>query len=215
MPPEAVEHFVFVDFENVPSVDLSLVATQSVHVTLLVGKTQRKLDTALVGRMLQLGKDKVALIEMGASGRNALDFTLAFYLGQSALRHPAAHYYIVSKDKDFDPLISHLYIQEVMVTRVASFDALPFLARSKKPATPVGKPAPDKRTKLIARLQHPENPARPSTRKALLAHIKTALGKESTDAKVAETLRELQEKNVLAIDTKDVVSYVPTPRYKS
>jgi len=42
-------------------------------------------------------------VEVGVSGRNALDLTLSFYLGQAVLRAPKALFCIVSRDKDFEP----------------------------------------------------------------------------------------------------------------
>jgi len=61
---------------------------KSVHVTLLIGKKQTKLDLALVQQMRRV-PDQVELVEVGASGHNALDLTLAYYLGRAAERSPA------------------------------------------------------------------------------------------------------------------------------
>jgi hypothetical protein len=63
---------VFVDFENVHEVDLGLVEGKPVQVTLLIGKNQKKIDLALVQQIRRLAA-QVALVEVGASGRNALD----------------------------------------------------------------------------------------------------------------------------------------------
>jgi len=76
---------VFVDFENVPEVDLGLVEGKPVHVTILIGKNQKKIDLPLVQQIRRLAA-QVELVEVGASGRNALDLTLAYYLGQAVLR---------------------------------------------------------------------------------------------------------------------------------
>ncbi|MBI2498594.1 MAG: hypothetical protein HYV75_11965 [Opitutae bacterium] len=76
MPAESFTHFVFVDFENVPSIDLALVAGKPVHVTLLIGKNQTKRETSL-SVQLHAHAGQVAPIEVGASGRNALDMVLS------------------------------------------------------------------------------------------------------------------------------------------
>lgn len=39
MPTETFTQYVFIDFENVPSLDLGLIEGKSVHVTLLIGKS--------------------------------------------------------------------------------------------------------------------------------------------------------------------------------
>ena len=211
MTPEAFQHFVFVDYENVPSVNLGLAAGLSVHVTVLLGKNQKNVPVAFAKDMGRLGHAQVSLVEVDASGHNALDIILAFYLGKSVARTPGARFYIVSKDKDFEALLGHLHGKNVPATRHDSFATLPFLTPPKKPAVvakaAAAKPPEDRRAKLIARIKNPHSPNRPSSRKALVAHIKTGLGKESSDPKVEDILRELVERKIVAIDEKDKVSY--------
>eukprot|EP01031_Cornospumella_fuschlensis_P013228 gene13228-biopygen11165 len=77
MPAPASDHLVFVDFENVPALDLSAIEGKSARVTLLIGKNQKKLDLDLVRQIHRLAP-QVDLVEVGASGHNALDLTLAF-----------------------------------------------------------------------------------------------------------------------------------------
>lgn len=203
-------YFVFVDFENVPDVDLGLVTGKPAHVMLLLGKHQKKLDVALVQQIRRFA-DQVELVEVGASGHNALDLTLAYYLGRAAQRDPEAHFCIISKDNDFDPMISHLRSQQIEIARYASFAALPFLPQP-KPAVATRKLPEDRRAKVIGRLKNPTIRNRPSSRKALLAHINTALGKETSESGAADILRELVDSRVLSIDAQGKVTYAATPR---
>src|SRR3954468_21509405 len=117
---------VFVDFENVHTVDLTLIGDKQAEVTLLIGEKQRRLELALV-RQIHEHAAKVTLIEVGAAGRNALDLVLAWHLGKTAERYPDDPYFVVSKDKDFDPLIPHLRTLGLRVERIDAFAALPFL----------------------------------------------------------------------------------------
>jgi hypothetical protein len=196
-----------VDFENVPDIDLGPIAAHSVKVTLLIGKNQTRLDLALVRDIHRLA-ERVELVEVGASGHNALDLTLAYHLGHAACQFPQAKFHIVSKDTDFDPLVAHLQASGFAVARHRSFESLPFLAPTKKPATPASKPVEDRRARVLARLKNPSSRNRPSNQPALLAHIKTALGKESSDATVQDIVRELVASGKLSIDpATDKVSY--------
>lgn len=206
MSTGAFEHFVFVDFENVQDVNLGLIAKHPAHVTLLIGKNQKSLSLVLV-QQIRRHPHQVELVEVGATGRNALDLTLAFYLGQAVQRLPGAGFCIVSKDKDFDPMLSHLHATGIKVSRVASFDALPFLPRARKTAPAAAKPVTDRRAKVVARLMNPANLARPSSRDALVANIKTSYGKGWTSDEGDDILRELIEKKALTIDPKGKVSY--------
>ena len=121
---------VFVDFENVQEVDLEAVRDQPVHVTLLVGKNQRKIDLQLAKQLMEFTA-QVRIIEVGASGRNALDLTLACYLGRCIERTSGGLFAIVSKDKDFAPMISHLQALDVKIVQSDTFAALPFVRASK------------------------------------------------------------------------------------
>jgi hypothetical protein len=192
-------------------------------VTLLIGKNQGKIDFALVDQIHRLAT-QVELEKVGASGHNALDLTLACYLGQAVQRCPVAHFYIVSKDRDFDPMIAHLSGRGIPVARSDSFAALPFLpkmtklhsikaavpARSGatvKAAIPVKTGASDVRLeKLIARLTNNSAP-RPRTKSRLLAYINTAFGGRLPETEQAQKLAELISRGVLTIDVKDKVSY--------
>lgn len=208
---DATEWFVFVDFENIPELDLGLVEGKPVHVTLLIGKNQRKLDLTLVRQIHRLAR-QVELVEVGASGHNALDLTLSFYLGQAAQRNPGAQFCVVSKDKDFDPMIGHLKGVNLRVDRFGDFLHLPFLPRPKAAASPRAAAAPqspleDRSAKVVARLKSSATPNRPATQKALLRHIKAALGKEATEVDAEDMLRRLCEERALAIDPKGKVTY--------
>lgn len=195
-----VTHHVFVDFENVPTVDLALVEDLPVHVTLLIGEKQKRLDLALV-RQIHRHAARVTLIEVGASGRNALDLVLACHLGQGVVNQPGATFHIISRDKDYNPLVAHLRAADVNVTRHDDFAALPFLRRA------TAGPSPDDRLpKLIDRLSH-KTTSRPVRRKTLLSHIQAFYANRLSPADLEGIVSALQERGVIAFDEKDRVRY--------
>jgi hypothetical protein len=223
MTTAAIAHFVFVDFENVHEVDLGLVEGKPVQVTLLIGKNQKKIDLALV-QQIRRRAAQVDLVEVGASGRNALDLTLAYYLGQAVLRDPSARFCIVSGDKDFEPMMAHLSGQGIKVVRCDSFAALPFLPKPRasnsvktavliKPNAPVKAGGPvkadaleDRFERLVARLQNSSAP-RPKKKSSLLARINSDFGNKLTAAEQNEKAEELIRRGVLAIDAKGKIAY--------
>lgn len=213
VPPS---HRVFVDFENVSDIDLSLIVDQPVHVSLLIGKNQTKLAIDLVKELLRLGT-QAELIEVGASGHNALDLTLAFYLGQAVHRCPDAHFWIVSKDKDFEAMIGHLRHRPAAVTvaRCGEFEQLPFLSARPKPRAPskanttLYPSAADRRIKVIARLKNPTIKNRPTKRAKLSAHVKTSLGHTATEPEVEAIIAKLIEDGTIVIDAANKVTYPP------
>jgi len=217
--PTAMTYFVFVDFENVQKVDLALIEGKPVHVTLLIGKKQTWLDLTLVQQVRRLPA-QVELLEVGASGHNALDLTLAYYLGRAVEQIPEATFAIVSKDKDFEPMIGHLTARGIQIVRKDSFAALPFLQPPKPaPATKArpplkvvtGKPAPEPKPapvkpakgriedKLARLIKHLRNG--PPTDRTKLEHtIADSYRKTPPPGGVPGVIALLVKQKVIAID---------------
>src|SRR6187399_1360238 len=103
----AATHYIFVDYENVQDVDLSLIAGKPVKVVLVVGKHQTKVPLMLVKRLMEFS-GQVRLIESEVRGRNALDFVLASEVGAQSVTDPQGSIHILSRDAGFDALIRHL-----------------------------------------------------------------------------------------------------------
>jgi hypothetical protein len=221
MPSDAFTHFVFVDFENVPDVDLAPLNGHRVVVTLFLGK-KSKLKTGLVEQITRLPFE-VRLIKIGKPVENGLDFVLAFHLGRTAGRYPGARFSIVTKDKkDFDPLVTQLHTDHVRVERVESIAALPFL-RPANPAAPVKAPAPDKSdssikksaedktTQVIARLMNPITGNRPTTRVRLIKRLKNDIGKNTSDSDATDAVGRM-EKLGLRIEPTGKLIYPPAAK---
>jgi citrate lyase gamma subunit len=211
---EPVTHFVFVDFENVPGIDLDVLGGHPAVVLLFLGQ-KSKLKPDLVEQMSRLPCE-VRLIKVGVTKKNALDFVLTYHLGAAMARHPGMSCHIITGDKDYDPIIRHLAINGLTVSKHASLEELPFLKKPLKPAAkskaapPAKKPAEDRTPKIIARLSDSANLMKPSTEKALRSRIKTDFGKEATDQKVADLVADLKQRGIVNIDEKGKVSYRAT-----
>lgn len=123
---------LFVDFENVPKVDLSALP-DDVVVPFFFGASQRSVPTAFLKDALKLGSRFVP-IDIEGQGKNALDFHIAFYLGEYLRAEPAAECVILSRDKGFDPLVRHLAGRGFKVRRVGvigdAYGAAPTAAAS-------------------------------------------------------------------------------------
>jgi hypothetical protein len=111
--------YVFVDFENVQPPSLGALAGEDAKVLVFVGASQTKVTIELAAALQPLGS-QVEYIRAARTGRNALDFHIAYYLGKLAQSDPSASFHIVSADKGFDPLLDHLLSLGVSVSRVTS-----------------------------------------------------------------------------------------------
>ena len=99
--------FVLIDFENVQPNVLDRLRPGSFRVKVFLGQHQSKLMLELVQRLQPFGRE-AEYIQIQGSGPDAVDFHIAFYIGQLAAAEPGTSFTVVSKDKGFDPLIRHL-----------------------------------------------------------------------------------------------------------
>src|ERR1041384_1793443 len=102
-----VDRLLLIDLENVQKIDLSAVPSDA-RVLVFYGATQKKLPDDLVIQAQPLGT-RLTWIKISGNGPNALDFHIAFYLGQELTTRPSSECTVFSKDTGFDPLIRHLH----------------------------------------------------------------------------------------------------------
>lgn len=110
--------YLLVDFENVPKVDLAALPAD-VTVPFFFGASQKSVSKDFLKTALKLGP-RFLPIDIEGQGKNALDFHIAFYLGEFLARHADAECVILSRDKGFDPLVKHLVGRDFRVRRVGS-----------------------------------------------------------------------------------------------
>jgi len=218
--PSPVNH-VFVDFENVHEIDLAVIGSKAVSFTLLVGPRQSKLAVSLVEKLLEHAAS-VQLVRLASAGRNALDFTVAYYLGRAVAADPNGSFHIVSKDKGYDPLIAHLESKHIRARRHDSFATLTFVAPARMPTPnpPAAVARPKSRTKARTRppilderttrvLEHLRKPAstRPKNRKKLVSFLVAYLGHKITEAEALNVVENLRRAGRLVIGEKGTVTY--------
>lgn len=194
-------NYVFVDYENVHDVDLSLIGRNTVHLTLLLGAHQTKLDVVMVEKLMAHSVS-VQLIRLNSSGKNALDFALAYYVGRMVQADPNASFHIISKDAGFDPLIEHLRTRHLHVHRHADYTTLSFSAPPKPPAV-------ESNALLNRVLEHLRRNTtnRPKRKKTLGSHLTAFCGKASPATEVDTLIEKLQLAGHLKIDDKGAVTY--------
>lgn len=100
------ESVLLVDYENIGKIDLAAIP-DGVRVPFFFGASQRSVPTDFLKAALKLG-ERFVPIDIEGQGKNALDFHIAFYLGEYLARSAETPCVILSKDKGFDPLVRHL-----------------------------------------------------------------------------------------------------------
>lgn len=182
---------LLVDFENVQDVDLETLPGD-VTVLLVLGMKQSKLPTALAMQSHALGA-RFKYVPIAGLAANAVDFCIAFHLGEHLARHPTAECVILSKDKKgFDPLVKYLVAERGFTVRRVNAQKEAFPQPKAKSA---GKGSADPYARVVELLSKEKH--RPLKRAGLEGSLKSYLPAAS-DADRGGLLERLFREGVVA-----------------
>lgn len=167
--------YIYVDYENLNSLQW-LPKTEGKYF-FFIGETQAKISSALV---LSTNGMAVDWIKVKGSGKNALDFHIAYYLAKND-REKGVEHLILSKDTGFDPLIVHLCEQGIAVRRIITVDEIDDAKAFK---------ALENYDAVYKNLSKIPKTSRPKSIKSLTSHIKAML-KNASDKEVQLIVDEL------------------------
>lgn len=179
-------HFVLIDFESVQPDMLRLLSDDDrCKVIVFVGANQAKLPYELVNAMQRLG-ERGQYTKISGNGPNALDFHIAYYMGELAAKEPDAFFHVVSKDAGFDPLLQHLNGKSVLAERCTSIGEI-------FPVKPPRQESAEQRAqRFIAQLQQPKA-TRPRSEISLRRAIAASFRSEGiTESEVGEVVDAMQ-----------------------
>ena len=215
------ESVLLVDYENIGKIDLGAIP-DGVRVPFFFGASQRTVPTDFLKAALRLG-ERFVPIDIEGQGKNALDFHIAFYLGEYLARSPATSCVILSKDKGFDPLVRHLTRRGFAVRRANTMaEALGAAggrgasaaaprahgvsragAARRETARREGGSLKDEALKLLAGTQKVRRPRR---RKGLIAVLHSHFSQKTPLAELERLVDELIAEGTLS-DTNGAISY--------
>jgi hypothetical protein len=184
-------NYVLIDFESVQTKSLEHLIHDHFKVLVFVGASQAKLPFEVAVSLQRLGT-RAQYIKISGHGLNALDFHIAYYIGQLAAEEPSAYFHIISKDKGFDPLIQHLRSKKILAGRVKTVADIPAVKMShcKSPQERIGM--------ILARLQQ-QKAAKPRTVKALSSTIASLFQNHLSDEEVASLVQNLANEGYLEV----------------
>lgn len=158
---------LLVDYENVQTLDLSIIQEQELQIKIFVGQSQSKLPLELV-QAAQLFGDAIEWIKIEGKGNNSLDFHIAFYLGQLSQVNPKLSFTVLSKDKGYDPLIRYLCNRKISCRRIECVKALSQQNNGSSRQEKI-------MMQVIAKLSKIEDKCRPRSRNALSQHVQSIM----------------------------------------
>lgn len=188
-------HYVLIDFENVQPESLAGLQQDHFKVLVFVGANQTKIPFKVAQAMQAMGA-KAEYVKIAGNGSNALDFHIAFYIGQLAAADPTAFFHIISKDTGFDPLIAHLKAKKILAARETSIRDIPLIK------TAVTKTPAERLQIVLEKLRMPKA-TKPRTLKTLASHIKSQFQKQLSDADVSDLIDAMSKSGHITVtDTK-------------
>ena len=197
------ENVLLVDYENIGKLDLGAIPA-GVRVPFFFGASQRTVPTDFLKAALRLG-ERFVPIDIEGQGKNALDFHIAFYLGEYLARAPDTSCVILSRDKGFDPLIRHLARRGFAVRRANTVAealasaALPQAAPARAPASSL----PDDALAYLGRM--PRN-RRPRKRKGLLSNLYSHFSKKIPEVELQRVIDQMIAAGRLS-ETNGAITY--------
>ena len=195
-------NYVLIDFENVQPKNLSVLTGHNFRVIVFVGANQTKVPFELAEALQALG-DKAEYIKICGNGPNALDFHIAFYIGQLAEKDPASYFHIISKDTGFDPLIKHLKTRKIFAQREKDLSEIPILKISN--ATTAEDKVSAIVESLIARGQ-----SRPRKVKTLSNTINALFMKTLEEDELEALISKLKKRKFLSVDNENITYTLPS-----
>jgi len=194
-------NYVLIDFENVHPKNLELLTKHPFKVFVFVGANQTKVPFDLADSMQLLGND-AKYIKIAGTGQNALDFHIAYYVGELAAKDPDAYFHIISKDKGFDPLIRYLTDRGIRIQREKDLAEIPLL---RVPNTT----SSDEKISAIVKNLGGRGQSRPRKVRTLENTINTLFTRKLDKDELSSLIKELQKRKLIVVNQGNVSYKLP------
>lgn len=196
-------NYVLIDYESVQPTSLGFVDHEHFRTLVFIGVNQTKVPIAFAEVLQRMGP-RVEYIRISGNGPNALDFHIAFYIGQLAAADPKGYFHIISKDTGFDPLVQHLKNRKILAGRVTSVEDIPLLKTN-------GAMTPEARLEcIVARLQQMKA-AKPRKVTTLGSTIANLFQKQLEEEDIETLIKALQKRALISIEDNKVSYSLPHP----
>ena len=194
-------NYVLIDYENVHPKNLELLTQHPFEVLVFVGETQAKIPFDLADSMQLLG-NQARYVKISGTGQNALDFHIAYYIGELAAKEPEAYFHIISRDKGFDPLIRYLKGKKIHVMREKDLAEIPLLQ------LPVSTSMDEKVAAIVKNLGG-RGQSRPRKVRTLKNTINSLFTKKLDDKELSTLVQEMQKRKLIVVNQSNVSYKLP------
>jgi len=195
------KNYILVDFENVQPNNLEVLKLHPFNVLVFVGANQSKIPFDLATAMQTLG-DAGQYIKISGTGKNALDFHIAFYIGELVANDPNAHFHIISRDSGFDSLIKHLKARGIKIQRERDLAEIPVVRMSTATST-------DDMISAIVKNLAGRGQSRPRKIKTLSNTINSLFTEKLSEQQLGAIVKDLEQRKYISISNSNVSYQLP------
>lgn len=191
-----MKNIILIDYENLQVKNLDELFEIDSEICVFTGPQQKKYSAEVVQSAQKFG-NRLKWIPISRQGSNALDFHIAYYLGQVSQNEPKPYFHIISHDTGFDALIDFMRGQNLFIDRVEAVDEIPLIKKMKE----IKK---DPVAFIKGRILTVSRPKKLST-------LQTAIKKwleEDDESVVKDVIESLKKKGFLEIDDGGKVKYL-------
>ncbi len=192
-------NYLLIDYENVQPKDLSILCEHGFRVRVFVGASQARIPLELAESLQPLGT-AVEYVQISGNGRNALDFHIAFMMGQLATEDTDANFHIISKDTGYDPLIDYVNRPRIRCHRYEDIALVPAAGSTRTKNV-------SERLDLVLKNLKARESGRPRKEETLRNAIQSLFQKKLADNEVQQLIQELKKKKHIRIQQNGSVSY--------
>ena len=184
-------NYFLIDYENVQPKSLQVLNGQPVKVIVFLGANQGKVSVEVAKALQSLGSN-AEYVQISGNGPNAVDFHIAFTMGEISKSDESARFHIISKDSGFDPLIEYLRTKRIVAQRSAEI-----------PGVPIRKTKVPEKLEAIIRNLSSRN-GRPRKVTTLSNTINALFQKSLDEAEVMSLIKALEKHGHIAIQGENV-----------
>ena len=194
-------NYVLIDFENVQPGNLGVLKQHPFKVMVFVGANQAKIPFDLAAAMQALG-DAGQYVKIAGTGKNALDFHIAYYIGELAARDSTAYFHIISRDTGFDTLIKHLKARGIKIQRERDLAEIAVVRMST--AT-----SPDDKVAAIVKNLAGRGQSRPRKVKTLSNTINSLFTEKLSEQQLNSIVQDLERRKYITVSNGNVSYQLP------
>lgn len=194
-------NYVLIDFENVQPSNLEVLKQHLFKVVVFVGANQVKIPFDLAAAMQALG-DAARYIKITGTGKNALDFHIAYYIGEMAAKDAGAYFHIISRDTGFDTLIKHLKSRGIKIQRERDLAEIPVVRMSTATST-------DDMVSAIVKNLAGRGQSRPRKVKTLSNTINSLFTEKLSEQQLSSIVKDLEQRKYIKVNNGNVSYQLP------